>query len=79
MFKKAATVIDYIGSKHPFYDGNKRTAFVTAETILNEAGLILSADDEEIVSFMVEVADYRHDVKSIKKWLKMWAQISELS
>ena len=75
VFEKAAMVIDYIASKHPFYDGNKRTAFVTAETILNEAGFIISVDDDEMVLFMVDVAAYQHDIKSIRKWLKKWSKM----
>jgi len=37
-YRRAAPVLYHIGVRHPFIDGNKRTAFMVADTILGEAG-----------------------------------------
>ena len=55
---------------HPFVDGNKRTAFVAADNLVRDRGYQISATDEEVVSFMLEVAEYKHTRESIEAWLK---------
>jgi|SRR5659263_318428 len=34
VFKQAALILQTIAAQHPFFDGNKRTAFATAENVL---------------------------------------------
>lgn len=41
VFRKAALVLHAIASGHPFFDGNKRTAIMTAENMLGIEGLLL--------------------------------------
>lgn len=69
-FKKAALALYCIAAKHPFVDGNKRTAFLTAENILSRAGFFIQATDDEIVSFMLEVASYQITQFKIEEWVK---------
>ena len=59
-----------IAAQHPFIDGNKRTALVTAENVLRDAGLYVNADDDEIVDFMQKIAEYKCTVKTIEKWIR---------
>jgi len=68
--KKAALALYYIAVKHPFIDGNKRTAFLAAENILSQAGLFIQVDEEELVSFMLEVASYEKNQFVIEEWIK---------
>jgi death-on-curing protein len=75
IFKKAALFIYCIGSKHPFIDGNKRTGFAAAELVLGDAGLHLEATDDEVVAFMVQVAQYECNPLTIELWLKERAEI----
>ncbi len=49
VFRQAALILHTIAAQHPFFDGNKRTAFATAENVLGEAGYYLYAEPEEIV------------------------------
>jgi len=61
--RKAALVLFYIASKHPFIDGNKRTAFVAAENVLGmlgQLGMYIDDNENEVVRFMLEVADYKN-------------------
>lgn len=51
-------------------DGNKRTAFVTAENVLGEAGYYLDAGDDEIVELMKNIAEYKHTIKTIENWIR---------
>ncbi len=70
IFRKAAIVLYFVCSKHPFIDGNKRTAFITAENILGQSDYYIDSDGEKVVEFMLEVAKYQHNIKSMKKWLE---------
>jgi len=45
-----------LARNHPFFDGNKRTAFVVMELFLNLNGWILDADDVDCISPMESVA-----------------------
>src|SRR3954464_7780621 len=44
-----------IGKNHPFVDGNKRTALVTAELFLALNGYDLTADDVEVVDVFLRL------------------------
>ena len=70
VFKLAALILHRIAAQHPFIDGNKRTALVTAENVLIDAGYYLSANDDEIVDFMQKIAEYKCTVKTIEKWIR---------
>lgn len=70
VFKRAALILHTIAAQHPFFDGNKRTAFVTAENVLGEAGYYLDAGEDEIVELMRKIAQYQHTVKTIVDWIK---------
>ena len=70
IIKKAAFILHTIAAQHPFFDGNKRTAFVTAENVLGEAGYYVDAGDDEIVELMRKIAEYKHTVKTIEKWIR---------
>ncbi len=68
--KRAAFILHAIAAQHPFFDGNKRTAFVTAENVLGEAGYYVDAGDDEIVELMRKIAEYKHTVQTIEKWIR---------
>jgi|GEM_PF-316572 len=53
---KVAVLLYGITNNHPFIDGNKRTAFVTALTVLATNSYDIDCTQEEVVAFMVEVA-----------------------
>ena len=54
---------------HPFHDGNKRTAWVAAETFLNLNGSTITASDEEGFRLMIEVAQGL-GVDEVESWLR---------
>lgn len=70
IYKKAAIALHGICTGHPFVDGNKRTAFVTADNILREYQFRISASNDDVVAFMLDVASYVHNLASVESWLK---------
>lgn len=71
---RAALLLRGIAVDHPFADGNKRTAFETADAFLRLNGAFLAASQEAIVAFMLEVAQGEHDVEGIATWIRRNAQ-----
>lgn len=53
----AAAYLFHICKNHPFVDGNKRTAFATAEVFLNLNDLQLVAPNDQIYKMTLGVAD----------------------
>ena len=68
--RKSAIILHGIATGHPFIDGNKRTAFVAADNLVRDQGYQISATDDEVVSFMLEVAEYKHTREFVEAWLK---------
>jgi death-on-curing protein len=69
-FEKAALVLNQIITRHPFFDGHKRTAFQVADIILRNKGYHIHADKKEIETFLLKIASYDCNISKIEKWLK---------
>ncbi|HOI62018.1 MAG TPA: Fic family protein [Methanoculleus sp.] len=68
--KRAAWILHAIAVRHPFQNGNKRTAFVVADAILREEwGFHIGASQKKKGNFLIEVADYQHDVDDVERWI----------
>lgn len=59
-----------ISRNHPFFDGNKRTAFVVMELFLNLNGWILKTDDADCISAMQSLAAGDLSEKALAIWLR---------
>jgi death on curing protein len=59
-----------VARNHPFLDGNKRAAWVVAETFLLKNGYELFADDRESLPAMLSVADGSLAEKDFTAWLR---------
>lgn len=70
IFMKAGAFIQAIVKNHPFIDGNKRTGFTGAITFLLINGTFVSADTNQVVKFMLRVANENISVDEIARWLK---------
>jgi len=68
MYEKAAIALYGIAYHHPFYEGNKRTALLTCELLLEE--LTICAKEDEIFHFVLDVACGNVDIESITEWLR---------
>lgn len=59
-----------LSRNHGFFDGNKRTAYVVAETFLDLNGYAVEASDEDVVSAMVAVASGTMAEAELAKWFR---------
>lgn len=57
-------------NNHGFLDGNKRTAYVVAETYLDLNGYAMTASDEPVVRTMLAVASAVMPEKQLAKWFR---------
>jgi len=74
LFRKVAQAL-FLAERHPFWDGQKRTAFELADLILRQNGYRFDRSDRsEIVRVMVRIAEYRcpegEEIDTIVKWVK---------
>lgn len=70
IFDKAAALLQSLLKNHPFVDGNKRTALISAGLFLRINGSILINTHKEEVSFGVSVDNQNLSLEEISKWLK---------
>ena len=59
-----------LSRNHGFVDGNKRVAFVVAETFLNLNGVNLTATDEAVVTTMLAVAAGQMTEEALAEWFR---------
>jgi death-on-curing protein len=70
VFEKASLALDKIIKGHPFIDGHKRTGFQVADLILREGGYHIHAEEEEILSTLLKIAQYKCTIEEIENWIK---------
>jgi len=63
-----------IATSHPFNDGNKRAAFVTATIFLDLNGYELNHTDAEIVRVMLAVAAKEIEEAQLAQWFRAGMQ-----
>ncbi len=70
LFDKAAAYLFHICQNHPFIDGNKRTAVVSALVFLEDNNVSLSFDEKQFEDLVIQVAKGKADKKIISLFLK---------
>lgn len=55
---------------HPFHDGNRRVAFLTAVVFLELNGYVLEASDEEVVDRIFALAGGRPTAARLATWIR---------
>lgn len=68
--EKAAALCRGIIGDHPFVDGNKRTAMLTALTLLSVNNCKIHIKEGELEDFAVCIATEKLSVEEIAKWLE---------
>ena len=69
-FEKAAALMESIIRRHPFVDGNKRTATASASYLLSTLGLEVEAEQQELEDFAVSVAVGEMKTRNIALWFE---------
>jgi death on curing protein len=62
--------MEFIIRRHPFVDGNKRTATASASYLLSTFGLEVEAEQQELEDFAVSVAEGEMKTKNISLWFE---------
>ena len=76
VFEKAASLLRAVIADHPFVDGNKRTAMVSALAFLNLNGYDTSPlENQELEDFAVQVAVEHLSIQEIASWLEEHSQV----
>lgn len=70
VFKQAAIALEEIITGHPFFDGNKRTAFEVADFTLRGKGYKIRTGEAETLNTLLKIAKYQCNVKQIENWLR---------
>ena len=71
MASKAAALLHSVVSNHGFVDGNKRTAWILVEIMIERSGYYLAIDDDEPVDdLVVEVARGTLDFEGLSLWFR---------
>lgn len=68
--EKAAALARGIVADHPFVDGNKRTALLSAIVFLDINSYTFKAQAGELEDFAVQIAVEHLDIPTIVAWLK---------
>lgn len=71
LFEEAAALWESLAQNHPFFDGNKRTAFAAAHTFLVINGVCLTADAEDTYTFIAALYEANEfDFNQLVGWLR---------
>jgi death-on-curing protein len=70
LLDKAAALLHALAAHHLFYDGNKRTATAATIKFLELNGLRPSWDQEEISTFVLDIAQNHYQLSDIAAWLE---------
>lgn len=72
IYQKSAALLHSIVSNHGFVDGNKRTAWLLVEILIDRSGYVLNVpDDEPIDDLVVGVASGQIDFDGLAEWFKV--------
>ncbi len=67
--EKAAVLLHSLARNHPFKDGNKRTATLSALFMLEVNGQRALWNDDEALTVILDVAEGRKEWQSLAEWL----------
>lgn len=68
VYEKAGILMINLATKHPFYNGNKRTAWTAMDVFFRANGYITAFSDEEAISFTLKMVNFKGDFMELKKW-----------
>ncbi len=72
-FEKAAALAESFIRRHPFIDGNKRTAMYSAAYLLETLGYRLETRQQDLEDFAVSIALGDMDTTDIARWFESYS------
>lgn len=73
-FEKAAALMESIIRRHPFVDGNKRTATASASYLLSTFDYEVETQQRDLENFAVSAAQGNLEFRDIARWLEEHAR-----
>lgn len=73
LFTKTAALMDSLVRNHPFIDGNKRTAILSAAMFLRINGYRLVVPNDEMVRFTLACAQSQLTLQQIADWFEKFS------
>lgn len=70
LFVKAAALFSSLAQNHPFFDGNRRFAWVTTLTFLELNGVVIDMTTDSAFELVLNVAQSRLDLDTIAHSLR---------
>lgn len=70
IYEKAAALLHSLILNHPFVDGNKRSGTVALVAFLQQNDVQPDWEIQDAYSFIIAVAEGKHDVPTIAAWLR---------
>ena len=69
--RKSSWFLFKIASEHPFFQGNKRTALLTALLILkiDPRSYQIHCSDEELAAFVEKIGRYESSIEEVEQWI----------
>lgn len=68
LYAKAAALFESLVSNHPFIDGNKRTAALTAVSFMQRNGQRVTASNDELIALTLNAAQGSPGVDTLAEW-----------
>jgi death-on-curing protein len=68
--EKASAIGESLIVNHPFVDGNKRTGALAIYALLNDGGLVFTANEEAFYEFIIKISTGELNYEQILEWLK---------
>lgn len=70
LYEKAAATMHSLANRHPFADGNKRTALRATQLFLEANGLCPQWDAQQAAQFVLRIARGEVEVPEIAEWIE---------
>lgn len=71
VFENAAIIVYTIAARHPFFNGNKRTAYEAMNFVIEDGGYRFTSTSEEMVEFIIRIATTEKEIsiEEIEEWI----------
>jgi len=71
VFQNATIIVYTIVTRHPFFNGNKRTGYEAMNLVIEDGGYKLTSTKEETIDFIVRIATTENGMKpsEIEEWI----------
>jgi death-on-curing protein len=76
VFAKAAALYEALCNYHVFIDGNKRTSAIAMYRFISINGYELSATNQEIESYTLNIATSHPDLADVANWVKLHCKVN---